>query len=91
MSDKEKQAIERCNYASQLLTESNIKHEIKKKEIGHINIYYNEIPIMSFWARTGKFIFLRVPKGKIKTNDDRGIKNCIDAYNQFVKLEKVNV
>ncbi len=88
MYDKEKQAIERCEYASNLLNNNNIIHEIKKKEIGHINIYYDNKPIMSFWARTGKFIFLRIPKGKIKTKDDRGIQNCIDAYKQYVKLEQ---
>ena len=90
MNEKEKEAVDRCNYASKLLTDNNIIHEIKKAEIGHINLYYNNEPIMSFWAKTGRFVFLRVPKGKVKIKDDRGIKNCIDAFNQYVKLEQKN-
>ena len=88
MTDKEKQAIERCDYACKLLDENNIQYEVKKKEIGHINLLYKDIPIMSFWSRTGKFIYLRVPKKTIITKDDRGIKNCIQAYKMFIKSEE---
>lgn len=95
LSGKEKQAIERCEYACELLRKNNIPHVVKKKEIGHINLlaYVNgktELKaVMSFWARTGKFIFLRCPSNKITVaiEDDRGIKNCIDAYKEFVRLE----
>lgn len=96
LSGKEKQAIERCEYACELLRKNNIPHVVKKKEIGHINLlaYVNgktELKaVMSFWARTGKFIFLRSPKSKITivTEKDRGINNCIEAYKEFVRLEQ---
>lgn len=87
LSGKEKEAVKRCKYASQLLKENNIPHAIKKEEIGHINLLFMGKAVMSFWARTGKFIFLITPKGPIITQTDRGIKSCIESYNQFVKLE----
>ncbi len=89
----EKEAIKRCEYACELLRKNNIPHVVKKKEIGHINLlaYVNEKtslkPVMSFWARTGRFIFLRSPKGTIVTEEDRGINNCIEAYKEFIRLE----
>ena len=88
LTDKEKQAIERCEYACKKLKENNIPFEIKKREIGHINLLYNNKPIMSFWARTGRFIFLKNPRGPIVTQDDRGLKNCIEAYLECVRLEQ---
>ncbi len=88
MSEKEQESVSRCEYASRLLNDKNIEHEIKKKEIGHINLLYNGKPVMSFWARTGKFIFLKIPRGPIITQDDRGIRNCIQAYMQYIELEK---
>lgn len=95
LSENEKEAIKRCEYACELLRKNNIPHVVKKKEIGHINLlaYVNgkiELKaVMSFWARTGKFIFLRCPSSKttIVTENDRGIKNCIAAYKEFVRLE----
>lgn len=84
MSDNEQEAIKRCHYASQLLTEAKIDHQIKKESIGHINLLYKGKCVMSFWARTGKFIFTKSPSSPIKTRDDRGIKNCIDAYKQLI-------
>lgn len=89
LTEKEKQAIKRCEYACTKLEENNIPYEIKKKEIGHINLLYDNKPVMSFWARTGKFIFLRCSSSKITvvTENDRGIKNCIAAYEKFVRLE----
>lgn len=95
LTENEKEAITRCEYACELLRQNNIPHVVKKKEIGHINLlaYVNgktELKaVMSFWARTGKFIFLRCPSSKITiaTENDRGIKNCIAAYEEFVRLE----
>ena len=42
---------------------------------------------MSFWARTGKYVFLVEPKGLIKNIGDRGVSNCILAYQKFIELE----
>lgn len=93
MTEKEKEAIKRCRYACDLLASSNIKYQVKKESIGHINLFYKDKCIMSFWARTGKFIFNVCPPEPIITIDDRGIKNCIDAYwqlvNQMKELEKL--
>lgn len=94
-TENEKEAIKRCEYACELLRKNNIPRVVKKKEIGHINLlaYVNgktELKaVMSFWARTGKFIFLRSPKAKITivTESDRGINNCIKAYKEFIRLE----
>lgn len=94
LTDNEKEAIRRFEYASQLLSEANIPHEIKKKEIGHINLlgYVKDEgkikPIISFWARTGKYIFLRTPKESIEVGDCRGIKNCIETYKRFIEMEQ---
>lgn len=87
MTENELEACRRCEYASQLLTEHNIPHEIKKKEIGHINLLDNKKVVMSFWARTGKFIFVRLPqKENINSiDDDRGIKKCIETYERSFK------
>lgn len=84
MTDKEKEAVKRCKYASDLLNNADIKHQVKKESIGHINLFYQDRCIMSFWARTGKFIFNICPLEPIITDDDRGIRNCIDAYYQLV-------
>lgn len=85
MTENEKEAVRRCEYASELLTKENIPHEIKKKEIGHINLYYLDKVVMSFWARTGKFIYLTPPESNFKrrvNEDDRGIKTCIRKYKE---------
>lgn len=93
LSENEKEAIRRCDYACELLRKNNIHHEVKKKEIGHINLLAyvpgktKLQPIMSFWARTGKFIFLRAPKGPVVTQSDRGINSCIETYKEFIRLE----
>ena len=76
---------ERCEYASKLLKEINVPYEIKNPDIGHINLLYNNKCVMSFWARTGRFIYTVNPKGleNAKTLDadlDRGIKKCIKCY-----------
>lgn len=84
MSDKEQEAIKRCQYASQLLTKEGIEHQIKKESIGHINLFYKGRCVMSFWARTGNFIFNICPPEPIITADDRGINNCINAYWQLI-------
>ena len=94
LTENEKEAIRRCDYACELLRKNNIPHEVKKKEIGHINLYgyingKTKIqPIMSFWARTGKYIFLRTPKENIGLIDERGINNCISDYNKFITMER---
>ena len=43
---------------------------------------------MSFWARTGKYVFLRTPRELINNGDDRGINNCILSYKDFIKMEQ---
>ncbi len=97
LTENEKEAIKRCDYACELLRKNNIPHEVKKKEIGHINLLgyvrgkTTLKPIMSFWARTGKYIFLRTPDGLIKNGDDRGINNCILSYKDFIKLENEEI
>lgn len=87
MSEKELEACKRCEYASELLKKENIPHEIKKREIGHINLLNSKgRVVMSFWARTGKFIFTQSPTKENTNNfNDRGIKNCINLYNQNFK------
>lgn len=93
LSENEKESIKRCEYACELLRKQNIPHKICKKTIGHINLLgYIQgkttlKPIMSFWARTGKYIFLVEPKGLIKNGDDRGLQNCILSYKDFIRLE----
>ena len=93
LSENEKESIKRCEYACELLRKQNIPHKICKKTIGHINLLgYIQgqkklKPIMSFWARTGKYVFLVEPKGLIKNIDDRGVSNCILAYQKFIELE----
>jgi len=89
MTDNEQEAVKRCDYASELLNKENIEHQIKKKEIGHINLLYKGKCVMSFWARTGKFIFTITPKEIIETLDDRGIKNCIVAYKKLIEQLEV--
>lgn len=87
-------ARERCEYASKLLTKNNIPHAIKNADIGHINLLKNEKVVMSFWARTGRYIYTINPKNisNIVTIDpdyDRGIQNCINCYkNTFLKQEE---
>lgn len=83
-------ARERTEYASKLLNEANIPHEIKNPDIGHINLFYFGKCVMSFWARTGKFIYTINPlnfKKSIELDNefDRGIKKCIKCYNQTFK------
>ncbi len=85
MTEKEKEAVRRCQYASELLNNEGIEHQIKKESIGHINIFYKGKCIMNFWARTGKFIFNVCPPEPIITAADRGIRNCINAYWQLVE------
>lgn len=93
LSENEKESIKKCEYACELLRKQNIPHKICKKTIGHINLLgYIQgkktlKPIMSFWARTGKYIFLVEPKGLIKNGDDRVIHNCILSYSDFIRLE----
>ncbi len=89
----EKETAKRCDYACELLRKQNIPHEVKNRGIGHINLYgyirgkTTLQPIMSFWAGTGKYVFLRIPKGQIKNGDERGINNCILSYKDFIMLE----
>lgn len=93
LSENEKEAIKRCENACELLRKQNIPHKVCKKTIGHINLLgYVQgkttlQPIISFWARTGKYVFLKTPKGLIKNGDDRGIHNCILSYEDFIRLE----
>lgn len=88
LSINEQEAVRRCEYASKLLTEANIPFEIKKKEIGHINLLYMGKVVMSFWARTGKFVFTKLPRDNFNwksAQEDRGIKNCIKYYKKEFK------
>ncbi len=90
LTENEKEAIRRCDYASQLLTNEKIPHVIKKKEIGHINLLdpISGKVVMSFWARTGKFIFTKIPTENFKwkeAQEERGIKNCIKYYKKVFK------
>lgn len=80
--EKIEEARNRCEYASKLLTEANIPHQVKNKDIGHINLYYEGKVVMSFWARTGRFIYTVVNDNCIDLDPDfdRGIKNCINVY-----------
>lgn len=93
LTENEKEAVRRCDYACELLRKENIPHEVKKKQIGHINLfaYVNGKTtlkaVMSFWARTGKYVFLRQPRKIIDYKDERGLQNCIKAYKEFIKLE----
>ena len=38
LSENEKQSIERCEYACEILRKENIPHKVCKKTIGHINL-----------------------------------------------------
>ena len=40
MSDNERIACDRCTHACELLAKENIPYEVKKKEIGHINLLF---------------------------------------------------
>ena len=89
----EQQAIERCEYACEILRKENIPHKVCNKNIGHINLLgyvqgkESLKPIMSFWARTGRYIFLIHPKELIKNGDNRGLHNCILSYKDFIRIE----
>lgn len=93
LSENEKQSIEMCEYACERLRKENIPHKVCKKTIGHINLLgYVQgktklKTIMSYWARTGKYVFLIKPKGLIKNGDNRGLNNCILSYKDFIRLE----
>jgi hypothetical protein len=80
--DKTEEARTRCEYASNLLREANIPHTIKNADIGHINLFYMGKTVMSFWARTGRYIYTVNTKNNvdIDADFDRGIKNCIKTY-----------
>ncbi len=89
----EQQAIERCEYACEILRKENIPHKVCNKNIGHINLLgyvrgkKSLKPIMSFWARTGRYIFLIHPKELIRNGDNRGLHNCILSYKDFIRIE----
>ncbi len=92
MLEKEKIACERCDYASELLTKEKIPYVIKKREIGHINLLFEGKVVMSFWARTGKFIYTVNPSNyqnakQLDDDLDRGIKNCIKIYKNTFRKE----
>lgn len=97
MTEREEGTGKRCDYACELLRKQNIPHEVKNRGIGHINLYgYIQgkttlQPIMSFWAGTGKYVYLRHPKNQIKNGDDRGINNCILSYKDFIRLENEEI
>lgn len=92
MSNEQK-AIERCEYACEILRKENIPHKVCNKNIGHINLLgyvrgkESLKPIMSFWARTGRYIFLIHPKELIRNGDNRGLHNCILSYKDFIRIE----
>lgn len=77
MNDRQIATIERTNYACKLLNSENIPYEVKKIEIGHINIYKNDKVVMSYWAYTGKCY---IPSLNYK--ERTGIKNAIKKYNK---------
>lgn len=89
----EQLAIERCEHACEILRKENIPHKVCNKNIGHINLLgylpgKKELkPIMSFWARTGRYIFLTYPKKPIRNGDNRGLQNCILSYKDFIRIE----
>ena len=84
MHEKIAEARKRCEYASKLLEKENISYVIKNKDIGQINLYYNQKVVMSFWARTGRYIFNvkneRTENIDINPDFDRGILKCIKIY-----------
>lgn len=73
--NKEEMTIERTKYACKLLENENIPYEIKKIEIGHLNIYKGKKVVMSFWAYTGKCY---IPS--LEYSENIGIKNAIKMY-----------
>ena len=89
----EQLAIERCEHACEILRKENIPHKVCNKNIGHINLLgyvqgkKNLKPIMSFWTRTGRYIFLIHPKKLISNGDNRGLQNCILSYKDFIRME----
>lgn len=89
----EQLAIERCKHACEVLRKENIPHKVCNKNIGHINLLgyvqgkESLKPIMSFWARTGRYIFLIHPKELIRNGDNRGLHNCILSYKDFIRIE----
>lgn len=87
LTNNELESVRRCEYASKLLDDNKIPHVIKKKEIGHINLLHpiTGKVVMSFWARTGKIIFVKMPRGNFNWKnyeEDRGIKTCIKLWKQ---------
>lgn len=95
MTDNEKTACDRCTYACELLDKENILYEVKKKEIGHINLLFEGKVVMSFWARTGRFIYTVNPSNyknvkKLDPDFDRGIKKCIKTYKGTFKNNGLN-
>ncbi len=85
--EKIEEARSRCEYATKLLEEAKIPYVVKNPDIGHINLLYNGKVVMSFWARTGRFIYTVNPTSvnnaiDIDPDFDRGIKNCIKTYHK---------
>lgn len=78
MTEREEKTIKRLEYACQMLDNENIKYEIKKKEIGHINLYQDKKVVMSFWAYTGKCYVM-----SYEYSDNIGIKNTIKLYKKL--------
>ena len=86
-------ARERCTYASNLLTKAGIEHVVKNPDIGHINLMFNNKVVMSFWARTGRFIYTINPNEYersfvIDPEFDRGIKKCIEVYDATFRYDE---
>ena len=78
-------ARERCTYASSLLTKAGIEHVVK-------NPFNNKV-VMSFWARTGRFIYTINPNEYersfvIDPEFDRGIKKCIEVYDATFRYDE---
>lgn len=94
MTNNEKIACDRCTHACELLAKENIPYEVKKKEIGHINLLFAGKVVMSFWARTGRIIYTVNPRNyDVKPLDsdlDRGIKKCIKIYKGTFKNNGLN-
>lgn len=85
--EKIEEARNRCDYACKLLTEEEIPYQVKNQDIGHINLLFENKVVMSFWARTGRFIYTVNPNNYKNSIDldpdfDRGIRNCIKTYNK---------
>lgn len=79
---RELETQQRLEFACGLLEWNDIEYKICNASIGQVNLFKNKKVVISFYAYTGA---IWCPEYSIKKDDLRGIKNCIQLYNEKYK------